>query len=119
MRQKPRKPRNLKAATVDHDGSIGCSDPYVSWWAPRLPSRVTLDGEFGIQDLEWIITQMKKEKTNEERMRLQMLLDMAKIQGYSEHKLKRLEEMMTRPISFEEGLAEFRRLEDNLERPRR
>ena len=61
----------------------------------------------------------KKEKTNEERMRLQMLLDMAKVQGWPEHKLKRLEETMTRPISFEEGLTEFRRLEENLERPRR
>jgi len=61
----------------------------------------------------------KIEKTNEERMRLQMLLDMAKVQGWPEHKLKRLEETMTRPISFEEGLTEFRRLEENLEVSRR
>jgi hypothetical protein len=44
---------------------------------------------------------------------------MAKVQGWPEHKLKRLEETMTRQISFEEGLTEFRRLEENLEVSRR
>ena len=50
-----------------------------------------------------------KEKTDEEKRRLQ-------IQGFSDDKLKKLEEVMTRPISFEEGLNEFRKLEDNLSR---
>ena len=55
----------------------------------------------------------EKERTNEEKIRLQVLLDMAKVQGWSEHKLRRLEEVMTRPISFEEGLTEFRKLEEH------
>ena len=53
----------------------------------------------------------RQERTNEEKIRLQVLIDMAQIQGWPEHKIRRLEEVMTRPISFEEGLAEFRKLE--------
>jgi hypothetical protein len=44
---------------------------------------------------------------------------MDKVQGGPDYKLKRLEEMMTRPNSFEERLIEFRHLEESLERPRR
>jgi integrase len=52
-----------------------------------------------------------KERTNEEKIRLQVLIDMAKVQKWPENKIRRLEEVMTRPISFEEGLEEFRKLE--------
>lgn len=55
----------------------------------------------------------EKERTDEEKIRLQVLLDMAKVQGWPDNKLRRLEEIMTRPISFEEGLTEFRKLEEH------
>jgi integrase len=62
----------------------------------------------------------KRDKTDGEKQRLQVLIDVAKIQGFPDHKVKRLEEIMTRPrVTFEEGLVEFRRLEETLEKPRR
>jgi hypothetical protein len=61
----------------------------------------------------------KKSKTDEEKTRMQALMDFANIQGWSEDKIQRLKEVMTRPISFDEGLTAFRKMEENLERPRR
>jgi hypothetical protein len=50
---------------------------------------------------------------------MQALMDFANLQGWSETKIQRLKEVMTRPISFDEGLRTFRRMEENLERSRR
>ena len=55
---------------------------------------------------------------DEERIRRQTLLDFAQLQGWPEDKIQRLKEVMTRPISFEEGLRAFGRMEENLERLR-
>lgn len=55
---------------------------------------------------------------DETRIRMQALRDFALLQGWPEDKIKRLDEIMTRPISFEEGLRAFRKMEENLERSR-
>ena len=69
------------------------------------------------QAVEYLLP--KKAKTDEEKTRMQALMDFANIQGWSDDKIQRLQEVMTRPISFDEGLKTFRRMEENLERPRR
>ncbi len=61
----------------------------------------------------------KKAKTDVEKIRMQSLIDFAQLQEWPEDKIQRLREVMTRPISFDEGLKAFRRMEENLERPRR
>ena len=61
----------------------------------------------------------KKSKSDEERMRMQALMDFANLQGWPEDKIQRLKEVMTRPISFDEGLRAFRKMEENLELTRR
>ena len=53
-----RKPKNLKEADADTTGFTCISSPYVYCDFTMKPLRVTLDGEFGIQDLEWIIEKM-------------------------------------------------------------
>jgi len=57
---------------------------------------------------------LPKQESNEEKRRLQSLMDFAQVQGWPEDKIKRLKEIMNRPISFEEGLKEFRKLEERL-----
>jgi len=69
------------------------------------------------QAVEYLLP--KKAKTDEEKTRMQALMDFANIQGWSDDKIQRLQEVMTRPISFDESLKAFRRMEENLERPRR
>jgi hypothetical protein len=61
---------------------------------------------------------LPRRRSEEESMRLQTLLDFAQIQGWSEDKISRLKNVMTRPISFEEGLREFKHIEENLSRNR-
>ena len=61
---KIRKPRNLRKVKISENGSLSCSNPYVNWIAEELPIRVTLDGTFGVQDLEWIILKIKSNKSH-------------------------------------------------------
>ena len=54
-----RKPRNIKNIKLDKNGFYGVN-PFASFSNEIKPLRVTLDGEFGIQDLEWIVFHMKR-----------------------------------------------------------
>ena len=109
-----------------------CNEGYRIYWAGQraktadvydlykddIPSAIIEDmREQYAQAQEYLLP--KKAKSDEERMRMQALMDFANLQGWSEDKIQRLKEVMTRPISFEEGLRTFRRMEENLERPRR
>ena len=53
-----KKPKNLKRAEIDRAG-FACMGPYVYCDFTTKPLRITLDGVFGVQDLEWIIEKMK------------------------------------------------------------
>jgi integrase len=48
----------------------------------------------------------------EKKFRSQMLIDFAKLQGYEENQLKRLEEVLARAKDVDEAITEFRRLKD-------
>jgi len=48
--------------------------------------------------------------TEEKKLRSQMLLDFAKLQGYETEQLKKLEEVLARSKDIEEGISEFRKL---------
>jgi hypothetical protein len=65
-----RKPMNLRGVKIDDNGFSG-SNPYVCFFSNREPVRVTLDGEFGVADLEWILNSMKRmtnaDKGNDKR----------------------------------------------------
>lgn len=50
--------------------------------------------------------------TEEKKLRSQMLIDFAKLQGYEEDQLKRLEEVLARSKDVDEAIREFRRLKD-------
>ena len=50
--------------------------------------------------------------TEEKKLRSQMLLDFAKLQGYETEQLKKLEEVLARSKDIEEGISEFRKLGD-------
>jgi integrase len=109
-----------------------CSEGYRIYWAGQraktadvydlykdeIPSVIIEDmREQYSQAQEYLLP--KKAKSNEEKMRRQALLDFVTLQGWPDDKIQRFKEVMTRPVSFEEGLKEFRRMEENLERPRR
>ena len=49
----------------------------------------------------------------EKKLRSQMLIDFAKLQGYEEDKLKRLEEVLARAKDVDEAIKEFRRFKDD------
>ncbi len=55
-----RRPRNLKKVEVYGDGSFEGSVPYIYCTTEFKPLRVTLDAQFGIEDLEWIARKMRK-----------------------------------------------------------
>jgi integrase len=109
-----------------------CSEGYRIHWAGQrgktadiydlykddIPSAIIEDmREQYRQAQEFLLP--KKSNSGEERRRKQSLIDFALVQGWSEDKIQRLKEVMTRPISFEDGMKAFRRMEENLERPRR
>jgi integrase len=108
-----------------------CSEGYRIHWAGQrgktadiydlykddIPSAIIEDmREQYRQAQEFLLP--KKSNSGEERRRKQSLIDFALVQGWSEDKIQRLKEVMTRPISFEDGMKAFRRMEENLERPR-
>jgi integrase len=108
-----------------------CSEGYRIYWAGQraktadvydlykddIPSAIIEDmREHYAKAQEYLLP--KKAKSDEERIRMQALMDFANLQGWPEDKIRRLKEVMTRPISFEEALRAFRRMEENLERPR-
>jgi integrase len=108
-----------------------CNEGYRIYWAGQrgktadvydlykddIPSAIVDDmREQYRQAQEFLLP--KKSNSGEERRRKQSLIDFALVQGWSEDKIQRLKEVMTRPISFEDGMKAFRRMEENLERPR-
>ena len=109
-----------------------CSAGYRIYWSGQrrqtsdvydlykdvIPSTIieTMREQFA-QAQEYLLP--KKATTDEEKTRMQALMDFANIQGWSEDKIQRLQEVMTRPVSFDDGLRAFRKMEENLERPRR
>jgi len=50
--------------------------------------------------------------TDEEQLRKKSLLDFAKLQGYPQEQLKRLEEVLARSKSTDEAIEEFRRFQE-------
>jgi len=48
--------------------------------------------------------------TEEKKLRSQMLMDFAKLQGYEPEQLKKLEDVLARSKDIEEGISEFRKL---------
>jgi hypothetical protein len=48
--------------------------------------------------------------TEEKKLRSQMLIDFATLQGYEPHQLKRLEDVLARAKDMDEAISEFRRL---------
>lgn len=47
------------------------------------------------------------------RLRIQVLLDFAKAEGYDADKIKRLEDVLARGKDVDEAINEFRKLQDN------
>jgi len=109
-----------------------CNEGYRIYWAGQrgktadvydlykddIPSAIIDDmREQYRQAQEFLLP--KKSNSDEERRRKQSLIDFALVQGWPEDKIQRLKEVMTRPISFEEGLRTFRKMEENLERHRK
>jgi integrase len=105
-----------------------CNEGYRIYWAGQRAKTADVYDLYKDEIPDVIIEDMRqqykqaqeyllpKTQTDEERLRLQSLLDFAQIQGWSDTKITRLKEVMTRPISFEEGLKEFRLIEENLQR---
>jgi len=61
-----RKPKNIKSMEIKDDGSFWTDGGhYVFCDAISKPLRVTLDADFGIQDLEWILNRMRMIKKRE------------------------------------------------------
>lgn len=50
--------------------------------------------------------------TEEKKLRSQMLIDFAKLQGYEPDQLKKLEEVLAKAKDVEEGISEFRKFSD-------
>lgn len=109
-----------------------CSEGYRIYWAGQraktadvydlykddIPSAIIEDMREQYQQAQEYLLPAKA-KSDEEKIRMQALMDFANLQGWSTDKIRRLREVMTRPISFDEGLRAFKRMEENLERPRR
>jgi integrase len=53
----------------------------------------------------------------EKKLRSKMLLDFAKLQGYDEEKIKKLEDILARAKDPDEAIEEFRKLKDYAESP--
>jgi integrase len=50
--------------------------------------------------------------TEEKKLKTEMLLNFAKLQGYEDDQLKRLEDILARARNMDEAISEFRRLKD-------
>jgi hypothetical protein len=106
-----------------------CGEGYRIYWAGQRAKTADVYDLYKDDIPDMIIENMRKQyaqaqeyllpkmtKPDQEKLRLQSLVDYANIQGWSDEKILRLREVMTRPVSFDEGLKTFRRLEDKLER---
>lgn len=62
-----KKPKNLKKVYTTYR-YFECINPYVSCLFETKPLRVTLDGQFGIKDLEYIVARMKKVEIKNKEM---------------------------------------------------
>lgn len=51
--------------------------------------------------------------TEEKKLRIQSMIDFAKLQGYEPEKLKKLEDVLARAKDVEEGISEFRKLSEH------
>jgi len=109
-----------------------CNEGYRIYWAGQrgktadiydlykddIPGVIVEDMREQYRQAQVFLLPQKKDR-DEERIRMQSLIDFAQLQDWPEDKIQRLKEVMTRPVSFEEGLRTFRRMEENLEHPRR
>jgi len=109
-----------------------CNEGYRIYWAGQrgktadiydlykddIPGVIVEDMREQYRQAQAFLLPQKKDR-DEERMRFQALLDFAQLQAWPEDKIQRLKEVMTRPVSFEEGLRTFRKMEEDLERPRK
>jgi integrase len=107
-----------------------CDEGYRIYWAGQraktadvydlykdeIPGVIIEDMRQQYEKAQYFLLSSKR--SDEESIRLQSLLDFAQIQGWPEDKISRLKSVMTRPISFEEGLREFKLMEENLDRTR-
>ena len=50
--------------------------------------------------------------TEEKKLKAEMLLNFAKLQGYEDDQLKRLEDILARAKDMDEAISEFRRLNE-------
>ncbi|MDP6458948.1 MAG: hypothetical protein QGF78_06460 [Candidatus Bathyarchaeota archaeon] len=106
-----------------------CSEGYRIYWAGQstktadvydlykddIPSAIVDEmRDQYLQAQEYLLP--KKTKSDEERLRMQALMDYANLQGWPHDKIRRLKEVMTMPVNFDEGLRTFRRLEEKLGR---
>jgi hypothetical protein len=57
-----------------------------------------------------------REITLEKKLRSQMLIDFAKLQGYEEDQLKKLEEVLARAKDVDEAIKEFRRFKGDIKK---
>ncbi len=59
------KPGNLKKVKILEDGrSLHGLNPYVDFDADEKPLRITLDGNFGIEDIRWLLQWMSAQQEN-------------------------------------------------------
>jgi len=69
-----KKPKNMRNVLADENGLYGLG-PYVYLDVDDKPLRVTLDGEFGVQDIEWILYEMKRDKKMTEIFEIKNMID--------------------------------------------
>ena len=106
-----------------------CSEGYRIYWAGQrgktadvydlfkddIPSAIIEDMRDQYRQAQVFLLPQQYDR-DEKRLRKQALLDFALLQGWPEDKIQRLNEVMTRPILFDEGLLTFRKLEEKQER---
>jgi integrase len=109
-----------------HCKLAGCRADFVDYWMGHHPTRSDeyMNDSYFRPDLKAHINEYHKavsqlsiysKTTDEKRLRTQMMLDFAKLHGYSEEKLRRLEEVLARARDVGEAITEFRRLEEDSE----
>ena len=77
-----------------------------------------LTHEYGLSQLELADTRAERDKYRadyELRTRLQHLIDRARIDGWSEDRIKKLEEILESTETFEDGVSEFHKQEREIE----
>jgi len=109
-----------------------CSEGYRIYWAGQRGKTADVYDLYKDNIPEAIVDDMREqyrqaqpyllpreESPDMNKMRLQLLVDFAKLQGFPEDKIALLKEQMNRSKSFEEGLQTFRKMEETHERRRR